>query len=698
MTKPIGNVLGSSRAENDSFMLDRAFVETSDYGSLVKTRDFNFVVGRRGTGKSALFRKVADHFDQDKSYLLVRAAAQEDQALLFQNMLSRFGSDYQSLRRVSRIAWKIHLLIEVAKKLQAYYKTRSSDVFAYLSNYLLRHASLAQRPGMLRCAGIVESCLPSDTRGVTGAIAQYFDIENLRVAVQVALEHAGLSAVFLYDGLDEGWSPDVLPTAVIGGLAKAAAELVESDPALYPVIFVRDNVFRALGELDTDFTRHIEGSAIRLHWEEASLLHLVAQRLRVAFAVDHENDIKVWNRFGQKQLAGREGFRRALRNTLYRPRDILTLLNSAYQLASREGRSSLIEQDIESSANGISRARMDDLVKEYDRVLPGLRHFVKVFSGGPAVRRVDEMIEMLDEAISSASCDQPGTSDFALFNDAREIFFALYSVGFIGVGSSEVGAFTFCHDGSTVSAGDVGSQPFATIHPCYWHALAVVFPEDPSVVVVHINDEHDTVVAPEPAQARTRLLGTITEDLPRTPRGMEGSVAFEKWVLRVVKVLFDGKLANAEAKPNPGALQQRDIVATNVAERGFWKRIHADYGVRQVVFECKNYDELTADDYRQVLSYSGGEYGKFAIVVTRNDKEYLSELDQQWIRELNHKHDGRIVMPLPAELLSRSIKKLRNMARSGDYAEDVLGKRMDMIVRRVLNVPHSRRYRPKKKH
>lgn len=695
MTTPIGNLLGSSRAENDMVMLDRAFVETADYDSLIKTRDFNFVVGRRGTGKSALFRKVGDYFGRDKSWIVIRAAAQEDHALSFQAVLSRLGSDYTSLRRIARIVWKIHLLLETAALIQRGYKKRSSDVSGYLSKYLRQHESIMRQSGMLRCAAIAERCSLSDPRGLVGALANEFDVESLRPAVQVALESSNLSAAFLYDGLDEGWSPDVLPTALIGGLAKAAAELTESD-TIYPIVFVRDNMFRALGELDTDFTRHIEGSAIRLHWEETSLLHLVAQRLRIAFALDQENDIKVWNRFGQKDLSGREGFRRTLQNTLYRPRDILTLLNSAYQLASRDGRSSIIERDVDLSATRISKARLDDLIKEYDRVFPGLRHFVRVFAGGPAVWRVDSMLALLDGAVSNASYDQPGTGDFALFNDSREILFALYSVGFVGIGASESGVFTFCHDGSSTNQHEIGDQSFATIHPCYWQALATIVPQDPSAVVVHINDEHDTIVATEPAQARTRLLGTIAEDLPRTPKGIEGAGAFEKWVLRVVKVLFDGKLGNPEAKPNPGGLQQRDIVATNIAERGFWKRVYEDYRVRQVIFECKNYDELTADDYRQVLSYSGGEYGKFIIIVTRNDKEFLSELDEGWIRELNHKHDGRVVMPLPAELLSRAVKKLRNTGRTVDYAEDMLGKRMDMIVRRILNV-QARRYRPKKK-
>jgi hypothetical protein len=138
-------------------------------------------------------------------------------------------------------------------------------------------------------------------------------------------------------------------------------------------------------------------------------------------------------------------------------------------------------------------------------------------------------------------------------------------------------------------------------------------------------------------------------------------------------------------------------VATNIAERGFWKRIYEDYRSRQAIFECKNYAELDSDDFRQVLAYSTGEYGKFAIIVTRSEKDYFSSFEEQWIREIYLRHDGRVVMPLPADLLARAIKKLRNPYRSVDYAEDLLGKRMDTIARKVINIEHARRYRAKKK-
>jgi hypothetical protein len=696
LAKP-GNILGTSRAEADTFMLERAFIETADFASLTKTRDFNFVVGRRGTGKSALFKKVSQYFSSKREILSLAEGPEEHEAAAFQSSLSHFGADYGQLRLLSRLAWKLHLLIETAVLLLNHYKTKSGNTSAFLRDYLRNHAPLVARSGMLRCAALLDGFRGTEVRAAAAALASAFSIDDLKKSVQANLHEVGLNVVLLFDGLDEGWAPDILPTSIIGGLAKAVSEIVESDLGIYPVVFIRDNMSRALAELDNDFTRNVEGNSIRLHWDESSLLHLVAARLRVALNLEYESDIKVWNRFAHKGLEGRDGFRLALQQTLYRPRDILTLLNDAYQLASRQGRSDIIASDVEAGSARISQSRLDDLIKEYDTVFPGLKHFVRIFSSASAFQKVGVTLELLAEALSSVTYDRAGAADFALFDAPEDIFFSLYSVGFLGVSTALDGVFTFCHDGSLASPSDITSSMFAAVHPCYWRVLNINPPADAEPVLLTINDEYDERPAPELGDFRTARLGQVADELPRTPRGAEGAAAFEKWVLRAVTLVFDGTLSNPELKPNPGATQQRDVVATNLAERGFWKRIYDSYGARQVLFECKNYEELTTDDFRQVLSYMTGEYGKFAIVVLRSDKEIFSPREEDWIRELYYKHGGLIVMPLPAEQLSRAIRKLRNPNRKVSYAEDLLGKRMDHIVRRVLNIPQTPRYRGKKR-
>ena len=118
-----------------------------------------------------------------------------------------------------------------------------------------------------------------------------------------------------------------------------------------------------------------------------------------------------------------------------------------------------------------------------------------------------------------------------------------------------------------------------------------------------------------------------------------------------VRILCASKLKNMELHPNPNAApQKRDILATNMADSGFWRRILEDFGARQVLIEVKNYESLKPADYRQALSYMTAEHGKLGIVVYRSEQEGVSTNERTWLQEVYHEHD-RIVFTLPAALL-----------------------------------------------
>jgi len=53
----------------------------------------------------------------------------------------------------------------------------------------------------------------------------------------------------------------------------------------------------------------------------------------------------------------------------------------------------------------------------------------------------------------------------------------------------------------------------------------------------------------------------------------------------------------------------RDWVAGNHSQSGFWKLIRDRYIATQVIFECKNYNDLSADDFAQVDHYLNDRIG-----------------------------------------------------------------------------------------
>ena len=688
-----GNVLGVARAEADNDMLSRAFIETSDFRALRNTDDFNFVVGRRGTGKTALFLRSLEEFKNDRKIFTHRLKPEEHDSLALLSLLRRLGDgvEYREIRAITRILWRGSILLCVAKDLCGHWKYRSNIDANWLKDYTDERKDLLTLNEIQRCVTLLEQ-LTTSTRSLEalpGEIAAALNISRLEQEVRKGLESVNMRSIFFFDGLDEGWLPDSTSTGVIGGLASTVADFKDHELSVHGVLFVRDNIFRSLAAFDTDFSRHIEGSTLRLHWSEESLLNFIASRLRVVLDMsDVENNNRVWNRFAHRELKNREGFRACLKYTLYRPRDVLVLLNGAAVHASRGGRSEIVQEDIDARSKQISRDRFADLLKEYETVFPGLGIIAGSFAGSDAFQSLESVRQRLDDMLSQENYSTPQSSDLAILGTSSGLIDALYSVGFLGLENLVTRTVRFCHDGALSSISATEGSRRVAIHPCYWRALDVTDPAIDAEVVIDIHDDYETRFDPQVGDIRTKRLGQLISDLPSS--GIEGAQDYEKWLLRVCQILFAGELSNFQLHPNPDSVQRRDVVATNGAERGFWKRILDDYGVRQVIFEAKNYDDLGPDDYRQALSYSGRQFGQLVFLVTRSDVLGLDTTARGWVKEMWDQH-GVLLFVLPTAILVQCLKKIRRPANVRPYTDRSLMKRLDTFERDYLALKHARR-------
>ena len=686
----IGNILGSARAEVDSRMLDQAFLETNDFRALKDTDHFSFVVGRRGTGKTALYLNLMKVFQDDDRVFSHHLMPEEHDALALLSLLHRYGVDaYNEIRATVRVLWRTSMLITVANDLCSHWKYGASADAQWLRSYVDGKRGLLKYNELQRCTAILDQLSIDDSfvQEIPGKIATTCEVTKVEEEVRRGLEGVGARAVFLFDGLDEGWVPDPRPTAVLGGLAIAVAGFGDKQMHIHGELFIRDNIFRLMATLDRDFSRHIEGSTLRLNWTQDSLLDLIANRLRVVYGLPKvENNIRIWNRFAHKELKERRGFQRCLQHTLYRPRDLLVLLNQAALHAAREGRQGIIETDIEEKSKQISSDRLTDLLREYEGVFPGLRLIVKSFFRVQAFRTMADVRLKLDSLIQDESFRVPESSDIAVLGTSSHIIDALYSIGFLGLEDQATGTISFCHDGALSSISDVAESQRIAIHPCYWKALDTIETSISTDVVVEIYDDYKTQGISQMVDMRARRLGQLVTELPNYPEGRDGAQDFEKWVLRACQILFAGSLGNFELNPAPDGIQRRDVVATNLAERGFWRRVLNDYACRQVTFEIKNFATLKPDDFRQALSYSGKQYGRLVFIVYRSNAEGLDNKDRGWVKEMWDRHD-KLIVTIPSAILIRCLKKSRNPKRL-DYSERTLNKRIDTFERRYIDARH----------
>jgi hypothetical protein len=260
MKPGVGNLLGSPRAEAD-VLLDKAFVETPDFRALVETEDFHIVVGRRGTGKSALYHRVQNDFRENGKVCLHAETPSEHAALTLQGVLDARGCNYRTARALSRVLWRGYILTVLARKLLIHLKVRRTETTKDLESSIQRVPAVSNATTAYEYIGTILSVHTDiHATALPGAVAATIGIESLENAVRDALSQMKGTGVVLFDSLDEGWEPTELPTALLGGLVLAAADLAEKAMSVYVLAFVRDNMFRAIAYFDPDFSPESKAS------------------------------------------------------------------------------------------------------------------------------------------------------------------------------------------------------------------------------------------------------------------------------------------------------------------------------------------------------------------------------------------------------------------------------------------------------
>lgn len=671
--------LGDVRAEHDKGMLEAAFYESADYRTLIESDSKSIVVGRRGTGKSALYLRLADYYRSSEKTDVILLSPDEHDMLGLRPLADLFGGQFKLTRAAMRIAFRYAFCMEIASVISTRYKFAKSDSSDFLTQHLTRW-----RVGGTIFAALrkVMRDIAQDEQSFEGRVANLSDrleVHRVEGAVRDTLTAMKRNVVVLVDRTDEGYEPDEKGVGIVDGLTQALIDLRDHIASVRSIIFLRDNIYRSVQQKDQDFSRNLEQSVLRLHWDENALLNLVANRLRIAFQLRAEKSLRVWDSVTQEGLQGESGFQQCLRLTLYRPRDLLLLLNEAFRRARIAERHAIIPTDISDSARSISENRLAELVKEYESQIPALPKLVARFANQAPVLSVKDAADEVEDVTSSDAYDSQVQQDMMLMAEPVEAIRMLYSVGFFGVKDSSSGYFIFCHDGRKPDK-DLLMNGQLLVHPCYWMALNLTSPELDENSASEIYDEYEVTVKSETPEARVRMIGMLEAELRDIDEGQDGWAAFEQWCLKVVRVLCASGLRNVQLNANRSNLQRRDIVGTNHGETFFWKRALESHGARQVLFECKNFKGLSREHYWQMNSYLSKEYGSLGFFITRDDDINLQkDKELAWTRELRNEHQ-KVVIKLTAKYLVKILGKLRSPAKhnAADQAFDSL---LDTYVR-----------------
>lgn len=688
------NPLGDLKAEADHAMLDASFYGTPDYHTIKESREKSIVVGRRGTGKSALCYQLRKDHEVVAGTKVFVFAPEDYEVSAVRYSLRPLGGSYNLTKSASKLIVKYALSMELAQSRTGHFKFKELEDAEFIRNAANDWAKSGES-FYARLAHCLKLHIEpgSDAENLVGSLASKLQSRRIEAFITAFCDHYDSENVFLFDKLDEGYEHDTLGIAFLAGLTDVVAHYNTSfSRSFRGLVFLRDNIARSIERDDPDFSRSFEGQVLRLHWGRYELFNMACNRLRVAFKATHENSQRVWDSLTTQSISGTSGFDHCLRLTLYRPRDLLVLLNEAFNRAAKHQRPHIDDSDVATTAKDISQRRLNDLIKEYGPMLHGLDRLISVFSNNGSHWKLPDACSIVDSILATENLPIEVAQHWRILGDSSEILRSLYSIGFLGLKSETTQAYTFCHDGKTTDV-EFATGCTILIHPCYWMALNITDNPVDATDVAAINDEYDELkieVASFSKEQRSRRLGMLIADLGAIDEGELSAAQFEKWCKEAIAIVYSGALSNVDLHVNGAAVQRRDVVGRNDGTRPAWKRILDDFESRQVIFEIKNFShDLGPDEFRQMGSYLVPPYGRLGFIVNRS-KSLNLERDREilWVKEMWAQQ--KLIVKLNAAYLSKMLSKLRNPQKH-DEPDTSLNGLLDQYERLYLSLQSQHR-------
>ena len=380
---------GDPAAENEAVQLGTYFLKTEQF-RLTQTGDLNIILGRKGSGKTAVFLQVRDRTRVDKSNIVVDLQPEGYQLLKLKEFIVAQLS-YGTRREFLASFWEYIVWLEIAYKLlekdQKAVQYDSRLLVAYdrlqeeysrrvegTGDFAERLANLTDRiVGRYQAeCGAVDANLSSSSRILE--IVYGSEIRSMRAEVLDYLGRKG-SVFFLFDNLDRFWVPPSFSetdAAIVSGLIESLADVRKrfrrAGIDFYWAIFLRSDVFEFVVKGMSDYGKLAVAS---VEWNDRELLFaLFKNRIVRGLESPVSNWEEIWEAVSVQTVKGRPTTDFLLDSSLMRPRYLIRLFETARRRAITLGRQRIEEVDYENAAAELGWQVLEDFDRELSDVVP----------------------------------------------------------------------------------------------------------------------------------------------------------------------------------------------------------------------------------------------------------------------------------------------------------------------------------------
>lgn len=417
---------GASAAENEMSRLPEYYLPTDNYNRAI-AGNTRLIVGRKGSGKTAMFFQIRDRIRQNRKRIVLDLKPEGYQLKQFKEVILRlFGEAAQE--HICKAFWEYLLLLELCYKLlekdrqvhmgnQALYEAYQllarlyhEDEFVSEGDFSERMLKLVQRISEdFRASKHARETTVLRSQELSQLLYKH-DIKQLREEL-VAYMKQKEDVWILFDNIDKGWPTrgvEPLDIVILRGLLEATRDIERlmqrREIELHTIVFLRNDVYELLVDETPDRGKESKAS---LDWTDQDLLkELVRRRCVASRGVAHTDSFEeIWNRIAVSHIDGEKSADRLIELSLLRPRNLLNLVSYCKSNAINMSRDKINSDDISKAISQYSADLCNEIGLEIRDVFGQASDILYSFLGAPSVLSLEEIYQRLAEAdIAESEC------------------------------------------------------------------------------------------------------------------------------------------------------------------------------------------------------------------------------------------------------------------------------------------------------
>lgn len=383
--------LGASSAENEFQELGRYYLETDEFRRALRG-EVQIVLGRKGTGKTALFFQLRDRLRRDRKNIVLDLKPEGFQLLKFKKAVLDYLEEGAREHTITAF-WEYLLLLEICHKLlqkdrklhlhnhtlYSPYRNLAAiyDADAYVAegDFSERMLKLTRRISEDFGVGSVEK---AGTQSLSNKeIAQLIykhDVPSLRSQLVDYLQHKQALWI-LFDNLDKGWPPygvqpeDVLSLrCLLDAIGKLERAFRRKGVPTTGIVFVRNDVYENLVAATPD--RGKISNAL-VDWTDSTMLLELLRRRFLCSDVKEDSPFEhIWRQICVSHIRGEETSHYMVERCLMRPRALIEFLRFCRSHAVNLGHQRIEIEDIDQGEELFSTQLVNDICYEIQDVFP----------------------------------------------------------------------------------------------------------------------------------------------------------------------------------------------------------------------------------------------------------------------------------------------------------------------------------------